>query len=82
MAVLKAAERNALPSSTFAGPHRSFPIPDANHARAALSMAHYAADPAEIRAAVHKKFPGIGDKKAAVHQKIHDALAAGGPKSS
>ena len=60
MAVLKAAERNALPGSTFAGPHRSFPIPDENHARAALSMAHNAADPSEIRAAVHRKFPEVG----------------------
>jgi hypothetical protein len=38
MSKLNAKERKALPSSTFAGPHRSFPIPDKNHARAALSM--------------------------------------------
>ena len=80
MAVLHAAERNALPSSTFAGPDRSFPIPDANHARAALSMAHNAANPAAIRAKVHEKFPGIGDKKAAVHQKVRETLMAGGSK--
>ena len=79
MAFIPAAARNALPASTFAGPHRSFPIPDANHARAALSMAHNAADPGEIQAAVHKKFPGIGtgDKKAAVHAKLQDMLMAG-----
>jgi hypothetical protein len=60
MSVLHAAQRNALPTSTFAGPDRSFPIPDANHARAALSMAHYASNPAAIRAKVHAKFPSIG----------------------
>jgi hypothetical protein len=60
MSVLHAAQRNALPNSTFAGPDRSFPIPDANHARAALSMAHYASNPAAIRAKVHAKFPSIG----------------------
>jgi hypothetical protein len=53
-------------------------VNDANHAKAALSMAHNAADPGEIRAAVHKKFPGIGDKKAAVHQKLQSLLMAGG----
>ena len=38
MAVLSAASRKALPTSTFAGPGRSFPIPDKNHAKAALSL--------------------------------------------
>lgn len=42
MAVLSAAERKRLPSSTFAGPDRSFPIPDKAHARAALSLLHNA----------------------------------------
>ncbi len=36
MARLTAKQRKALPKSTFAGPGRSFPIPDKNHARAAL----------------------------------------------
>ena len=35
---LSAAERKALPDSAFAGPNRSFPVNDKNHARAALSM--------------------------------------------
>lgn len=33
MAKLKAKARNALPSSDFAGPDRSYPIEDASHAR-------------------------------------------------
>lgn len=36
MARLTAKARSKLPSKTFAGPGRSFPIPDKNHARAAL----------------------------------------------
>ena len=35
MARLKASTRNKLPGSVFAGPGRSFPIPDKGHARAA-----------------------------------------------
>lgn len=66
MAKLHAAQRNALPSSSFAGPNRSFPIEDENHARAALSMAHYASDPSAIRAAVHRKYPDIGGKRQAL----------------
>jgi hypothetical protein len=69
MARLKAATRNALPASDFAGPGRSFPIEDPNHARAALSMAHNASDPGAIRAAVHRRFPGIGKPKLALRPK-------------
>lgn len=36
MAKLTTSMRAALPKSTFAGPGRSFPIPDKNHAKAAL----------------------------------------------
>lgn len=35
MARLTAAQRRALPDSAFAGPNRSFPITDRNHAIAA-----------------------------------------------
>jgi len=35
MAKLTAKSRNALADSVFAGPHRSFPIPDRSHAIAA-----------------------------------------------
>jgi hypothetical protein len=62
MAKLTTAKRKALPSSTFAGPDRSYPIPDASHARNALARASQHAGPAlkaKIRARVKKKFPGI-----------------------
>lgn len=39
MAKLTTAERNALPSSDFAGPHRSYPINDKAHAANAKSRA-------------------------------------------
>lgn len=63
MSVLTAKKRNALPTSTFAGPHRSYPINDMSHARNALSRVSQfgtAELKAKVRAAVHRKFPGIG----------------------
>lgn len=39
MAKLKAAARNKLPESEFAGPDRSYPIPDKSHARNAKARA-------------------------------------------
>lgn len=61
MAKLDAKHRNALPDSAFAGPHRSFPINNPNHARNALARASqfHPELKAKIRAKVHKKFPGI-----------------------
>jgi hypothetical protein len=75
MAVLKAAQRNNLKSSQFALPGKgegpkgkgsgSYPIPDANHARAALSMVARhgsSAEKATVRAKVKAKYPNIGKK--------------------
>ena len=42
MARLTAQARRGLRSSVFAGPNRSFPIPDAGHARAALALIRHA----------------------------------------
>ncbi len=39
MAKLTAKKRKALPSSTFAGPDRSYPIPDRAHAANAKARA-------------------------------------------
>lgn len=39
MSKLSAKERNSLPSGDFAGPDRSYPVNDANHARNALARA-------------------------------------------
>ena len=62
MAKLTTKARKALPAKSFAGPDRSYPINDANHARNALARASQNASPAEqakIKAKVHAKFPGI-----------------------
>ncbi|HJP67536.1 MAG TPA: hypothetical protein VJ846_01445 [Sphingomicrobium sp.] len=63
MARLTSKARNAMPAKTFAGPNRSFPIPDKGHARAALqdvpkALKHgsITLDQAvRIRARAHKK---------------------------
>lgn len=39
MAKLSTAERNALPTSAFAGPARSYPVPDKSHAANAKARA-------------------------------------------
>lgn len=70
---LDAKERRALPRSDFALPGKgsgpegkgsgSYPIPDKAHARAALSRVSAngtSQEKAEVRAAVHRKFPSIG----------------------
>lgn len=36
MSTLDAKERKAIPTSKFAGPGRTFPIPDKSHAEAAI----------------------------------------------
>lgn len=38
MAVLSASDRRQLPAGQFAGPGRSFPIPDQDHAEKALQL--------------------------------------------
>jgi hypothetical protein len=42
MARLTAQQRRGLRSSVFAGPNRSYPIPDKSHARAALALIRHA----------------------------------------
>jgi hypothetical protein len=51
--------RNALPTSAFAGPDRSYPIPDAAHARNALARASGKSVEGQVRAAVKRRYPGI-----------------------
>lgn len=64
MAKLTTKSRNSLKTSTFAVPgRRAYPIPDASHARNALSRVSgngSSAEKAKVRSAVHSKFPGIG----------------------
>jgi len=75
MAKLSAKSRQNLKSSSFALPGKgegkggkgsgSYPIPDASHARNALARVSQhgsSAEKAQVRAAVKRKFPGIGKK--------------------
>ena len=62
MAKLSSKARNKLPASTFAGPDRSYPIPDESHGSNALARAAQHASPelqAKIKAKVRRKFPNI-----------------------
>lgn len=55
MSTLTAKQRKGLRSSTFAVPsRRAFPIPDKNHAEAALRLIGHAHSPAE-KAAIRRK---------------------------
>ena len=66
MAELTTKKRNALPKSSFAIPgKRAYPVFDKPHARNALArVAQHgsSAEKAQVRAAVARKFPGIGKK--------------------
>ncbi len=72
MALLTTKARKAMPTSSFAAPQKreggkgGYPIPDASHARNALSRVSQFGSPAlkaQVRAKVHAKFPGIGQLK-------------------
>lgn len=68
MARITTKQRKALPKSDFAVPPKapgsgSYPIEDKAHARNALSRVSANGSPAEkaqVRAAVKRKFPGVG----------------------
>jgi hypothetical protein len=63
MAVLTAAARRRIPTGSFALGGRRYPIHDKAHARNALARVSQHGTPSEkatVRAAVHRRFPGIG----------------------
>lgn len=63
MAKLDASQRKSLPPSDFAGPDRSYPIPDKSHAVQALRMKSHAspAEQKKIVSKVKRKFPDVGE---------------------
>lgn len=69
---LTAAARNAIPSSEFALPGRRFPINDKSHARNAMARASGKPIAAKVRAAVHRRFPSIGQRDAGKMTSIAD----------
>jgi hypothetical protein len=63
MGKLSSKERNALSGKDFAGPDRSYPIPDRSHAANALSrVSQYGTSELKKRVteAVHRKYPDMG----------------------
>lgn len=78
MAKLTTAKRKSLPAKDFAVPGRKFPVNDRSHARNALARVAQDGTPkekAEVKAKVHKKFPGMGmsgkGKKTAARRTEH-----------
>ena len=59
MSKLNAKQRKAMPAGDFAGPGRSFPIPDKAHAQAALMLINKA--PASARPAIRAKAKRVLD---------------------
>ena len=63
MAKLTTKKRKALPNTAFVFPEkRSYPIPDASHARNALARVSQHGTPYQkdkVKAAVRRRFPGV-----------------------
>lgn len=67
MSVLNAAARKAMPKKEFAGPGKSFPVNDANHARMAISGATRSYNAGNISASTEEQIKArarakLGDK--------------------
>ena len=67
MAKLTTAARKVIPKSQFAVPSKapasgSYPINDRSHAANALARASGKAVEGQVRAAVARKYPGMGKK--------------------
>lgn len=65
MAKLTAADRKAIPKTSFAVPSKapksgSYPINDSSHARNALARSSGKPEATKVRRAVAKKYPNIG----------------------
>lgn len=76
MAKLTYKKRKRLPKKSFAEPcARKYPIPDKSHARNALARVSQfgtTSEKSRVRAAVHRKFPGIG--KTSVHARLKKGM--------
>jgi hypothetical protein len=82
---LTAAKRSKIPASEFAGPGRSFPIPDKSHARFAISAASRSenagnispAEAASIKAKARSKLGPGSAPDMAKHNKTVKAIFDG-----
>ena len=62
MAKLTAKARNKLPAATFAGPSRSYPIPDKAHAANAKARAAQQANAGNLSKAVEARIDAKADR--------------------
>ena len=77
MSVLTEKAREKLPAKDFALPGGRYPIHDENHARNALARVSQYGTPAEkakVRAAVHRKYPNIGQEHEAASKEVSRRL--------
>lgn len=65
MGKLDAAERKKIPTDEFAGPDRSYPVPDKSHARNALARAKEMLNKGHISKAEYDKICAKADRKLA-----------------
>lgn len=71
-----AGKYEGVKSSNFAGPDKTFPINTMKRARSALSYAHNAANPEQIKEKVYNKYPGLEErhnKREGLDAKKYDA---------
>lgn len=67
MAKLDAAKRNSLPSSSFAGPDRSYPVPDPSHASNAKARATQAVKAGRMSESTKAKIDAKANRVLAHH---------------
>ena len=63
MAKLTTRARKALPKGDFAGPGRSYPVPDASHARNAKARASQAVNAGRMSKAQEARIDAKADRK-------------------
>ena len=66
MAVLTTSQRKKIPTSKFAGPGRTYPVPDVAHAKAAIIDAAVAEKKGHISAAEEKHIDAMAER--VIHQ--------------
>lgn len=87
MAKLTAKKRAALPAKTFAGPNRSYPIPDKSHAANAKARATQAVNAGRMSKSTEAKIDAKANKKLGAkptpgHKKSEDANIADARKKT
>lgn len=77
MSKLTTKERHALPAGDFALGGGRYPIEDRSHAQNALARVSQYGTPAEkaqVRSAVHKKYPGMGHGDSLTHAMVDQEM--------